>query len=145
MNIRINGKKTGQALLIIIVVLGVFVALGEMVKQVPISIIPTQLAGAWDYILTFFSLPAIISVAAFLRSIGGYLKNYFKSDFSESYDIKKLGETLAYYVSTLTTLLSLATLLPEPYNEIVSAIGTAVIVVLDLAKSQLKDIRAVVP
>ena len=137
-----SAKTTGSVLLVAILALAAFTSATALIQQVPTESVPELLLPIWGYIVTFFSLAPVITVIAFGRNILGFLVNYFKTNHGEEYDFDKLGETLTFYIGTLTTILTIASLLPEPYNSIVSAVGAAAVVMLDLIKKQLIALKS---
>ena len=144
---KMSVKTTGTVLLVVIMALAVFTALPALIEQVPIDSVPEILLPIWNYLVIFFNIAQVTTIIALTINVWGFLKNYFKTNYEEEYDFTKLGKTLAVYVGIITTLLAaitpLSEILPEPYNQILSAglaIGASLLVILDLTKKQLAEL-----
>jgi ABC-type thiamin/hydroxymethylpyrimidine transport system permease subunit len=137
---EINAKETAIVTGTIIIVLGVLIGLQTLVQGVPIEDVPVSFRDVFAVVKTFFSSAPVLALIGFGRNIYGYLVEYFKSECSEEYDWSKLAKTLTLYIGAISTLITVAQTLPEPYGEIISTIGSAVIIILDLTKKQIADI-----
>jgi len=81
---------------------------------------------------------------ALSRNLVGYLRNYFKTNYAESYDINKLHSTWYYYYGIIGTILTTIQVieLPSPYKELILAIATLVSIVLDFTLSEIKKLKS---
>lgn len=140
-------KTVGSVLLILIVVMSAVIGVATLVQTVPTESVPALLVPVWDYIVGFFIAAEVLTAVAFARNFFGFIQNYFKQNYSEQYDFKKLGETLAVYMGVIASIIAaispIRDIVPAPYNDYLSAtlaVGAAVIVVLDLIKKQLAEL-----
>lgn len=142
-----TAKTTGKVVFVILVAMGVFISSATLVNQVQLDDVPTILLPYWKWISGFFNLGQITTILGLAVSMFGYIKNYFQENHDQEYDFDRLGKTLAIYIGIITSMLAaiepLKDFMPAPYNEYISAalaIGAAVIVVLDLIKTQIAEI-----
>lgn len=142
-----TAETTGKIIVAAFVIMTVFVSLSAAVQQVQPETVPSLLVPIWEYVVAFFTLGQVTTAIGFIISISGYLKNYFLSNRTETYDFDKLAKTLTIYIGIITSLLAaiepLKGLMPEPYGEYIGAIiaiGAVIIVILDLTKTQLAEL-----
>lgn len=127
-------QQIAQILVSLIICIAVFIGLNSLVQSLPLTDVPLFLQPYWLYVQQFFAKSQIIVAVTFGRNILGYLRNYYRSEIGESYDVKRLYETWMYYIGGLTTVL---TVVPAPYD----AMCAAVIVLLDFVTSEIGKLR----
>lgn len=131
-----------KLLAVAIFLVGLLSALDLAVKQVPIENVPEFCLPWWNYIVAFFSSVPWIAMIGIGRNVWGYLRNYWWKEGGATYNFKQLKTTLAMYIGLLTTIQAIGTYLPDPYGTYFVTICTAIIVVLDLALSEIAHMQA---
>lgn len=123
-------KKTiGLMLAIVIIVISVFVSLS--------TILPTldQSNPIVATLTEYFGLGTVLLVVAFMRNILGFLTEYVKSQYKETFEDQKLYSTIMYYLGLTAFLGTLpVALLPEPWGTYVSAGIIILLTIVDLCR-----------
>lgn len=129
-----NLKKTGQVIFVIIALIIAFLALQAVIGAVPNESVPGGLKEAWIYLESFFASGPVLVAIAFTYSVFGYLASYWHTNYRESYDVKKLCETIAVFVGILSTAQAL---LPPEWLPVIAA----VLIGLKFAISEFKRLN----
>jgi len=132
--IRTNKEKLAKGLLIVITLLAVFIAVSALVQNVVVEEVPEPFTQVVEVVMVFFTSTAGTILVAYLRNIAGYLRNYYRTECKEVYDLNKLKETMMLYVAFVTTPLAL---LPAPYGGIV----VGVVLVVDFVFSEYQKLQ----
>lgn len=130
-----------RILVVVLIITGVMQGIGIGIKQVSIENVPELLLPFWKYIVLVVGSTPWIVLAGFGRNVLGFARVYFRKDRLEAYDYNKLYETLTLYLGSITTIVAFTATLPEPWNEIGSAVGSAIVIVVDLVRSEISHLR----
>lgn len=133
--------KKAKIAFILLVLIGVLSAMDVLVKGVNVDDIPNILLPYWNYIVIFFSSTPWIVLIGLGRNVYGYLRVYYRNHRQVAYDPDKLYETITLYTGGIVTLVAITSKLPAPYGPIISTIGSAVIVVIDILLSEIGHLR----
>lgn len=136
----INGQKTLWLVAMLIILSAVLTGLGAYFSTLNVSTLPTIIQPFFDKLKYFFGLAPALFIIAVIRGITGYLIEFSHEEYKESYEFNKLYETIGYYIGIVGSLITACTMMSEPYGSILSAIGTFVLVILNLANQGLKQI-----
>jgi len=130
----VNKEKLAKGLLIAITLIAVFLGLSAVAQIVVVEEVPEPLQQVVVPIVVFLTSTAGTIFVAYLRNIAGYLRNYYRTECKEVYDLNRLKETMMLYVGFVTTPLAL---LPAPYGGIV----VAVVLVADFVFSEYQKLQ----
>jgi len=143
-NISPNLEKIGKLVLAVVLVTAVLLGLQTAIVNLDISTMPSGLQQFFGVLKTFFagSIPVLSPIALFVLSLvrnqWGYITEWVKSTYKESYEFSKFWTTVAYYVGLLGTFLAVAVTLqiPDTWRNF----GAFLIVIVDLLKQALSTV-----
>ena len=126
-------KIIGLILTITIITMSVFIGLSIALPTLDQTNVVIAL------LTQYFSLGTVMIVVAFARNIIGFVTEYVKNEYKETFEDKKLYNTIMYYMG-LTSFLSTIpfVLLPQPYGTYVSGAIIVVLTGIDIGKQALK-------
>ena len=123
----------------LIIIMGVLIGIDGLVRSV--SEVPTWFETPWRYIALFFSSTPWIILVGFGRNVLGFLRNYFRTQHAAQYNPDKLYETWSLYAASVVAIVAFASAVPSPYDKIATAVGSAIVVVVDLITSEIGHLR----
>jgi len=144
MTISPNLEKVGKLILAVVLTTAVLLGLQTGITNLDVSTMPSQLQEFFAVLKTFFAggvpvlSPLALFVLAVVRNQWGYITDWVKSSYKESYDFSKFWTTVAYYVGLLGTFLAVAATLniPDVWRNFV----VFLIVIIDLLKQALSTV-----
>lgn len=134
-------KKVAKVVLLVLILTGVMQGISLAMKEVPTEDVPELVQPWWLYALTIISAVPWAALVGFGRNIWGYTRVYYRNGKELEYIENKLKETLALYGGIITTIMAVATYLPDPYDKLLKGFGTAVFVIIDLIFSEIRHYR----
>ena len=128
-------KTVGLIVFAAVLFISVFVGLSTLLPTLDQSNVVIAL------FTSFFNIGTVMVAVAFARNIIGFLLEYAKSEYTETFEDAKLYTTIMYYVG-LTTFLSTipVAVLPAPYGAIISGVIIVVMTVADVTRQALKTL-----
>ena len=139
-----NLEKIGGLILTVVLMTAVLLGLQLSIANLDVTTMPSQLQEFFAVLKTFFSggVPVLSPLALFafavVRSQWGYITEWVKSNYKETYEFSKFWTTVAYYVGLLGTFLAVAVTLNIP--DVWRNFGAFLIVIVDLLKQALKTV-----
>jgi hypothetical protein len=133
-----NLEKIGKLVLAVVLVTAVLLGLQTAIVNLDVNTMPSGVQQFFAVLKTFFAggLPVLsplgLFVLSLLRNQWGYITEWVKSKYKESFEFQKFWTTVAYYVGLLGTFLAIAVTLqiPDTWRNF----GTFLIVIVDLLK-----------
>jgi len=122
-------KTVGIILTVAIVVMSTFLGLS--------TVLPTldQTNIVIATLTSYFTIGTVLIAVAFIRNIIGFITEWVKSNYGETFNDQKLYQTLTYYLGLTAFLGTIpVALLPEPYGKIASGVIIVALTVVDLLK-----------
>ena len=126
--------KIGKVFIATVIILAILISIPAYLNTVNIAILPPFMVPFFSILKTFFALGPALFALGFMRNIFGYIFEYTKSRYKESYDFSKYLQTIAYYVGLVGII---AVAVPAPYNEI----GSFVLVIINLAMQAIGNFQ----
>jgi len=140
---ELNAQKTVLLILVTIITLAIFAALGEWAKTVDVSILPESAQPILTIVITFMTSGGVTFAITISRNVVGYLRNYVKEEFNEEYDFSRLYGTWFYYYGIIGTAITVVETMPigSPYKELILVVTTLASLILDFTLSEIKKFK----
>jgi len=139
MPIVVNWEKLAKVVLAFLLFTFVFVGLEAYFATVDVAAFPEVFQPILSRFKYFFTLPLTLFFVATLRNYWGYIVEWVRGKYVESYEFNKYLGTVGYYVGIVGTFLTAASALnvPEPYR----SFAVFLLIIVDLLKQAFQTLN----